>query len=357
MNNFKKKLQFIFKFFVSKIFIIFYGKVKISKVLPNGIDIKKVLIGKNIYKIFNINNGIVYTDYVQNVAIIKDNKIIDDISYQQINGELKSAAFNIVLKKGISARKKKIKHTVFSLVQGASGNNNYFHWLFDIIPKLIILEKKFLLKNVDFFYGPEIKKWQLDTLSIFDINKDRLINSNKYRHIEANEIIGSSHPWYSKGYILEEVNKIPDWIFHEINNRYLKFKQNFSCNSNFYIDRRETTNTHCQIINDDEVKDYLIKKGFSIYKVGTLNFFEQIYLFNNAKIIIGAHGAAFANLVFCNKDTKVIDIIPENHPNLVDASIGKYKKLNFNYIKTKKLQNKNLNGDIWLDINDLNKLI
>ena len=53
----------------------------------------------------------------------------------------------------------------------------------------------------------------------------------------------------------------------------------------------------------------------------------------------------------------MIDIIPENHPNLVDASIGKYKKLNFNYIKTKKLHDKNLNGDIWLDINDLNKLI
>jgi capsular polysaccharide biosynthesis protein len=229
--------------------------------------------------------------------------------------------------------------------------------MFDILPKLIILEKIIDVKEIDYFYSPEIKKWQLDTLSIFDINKDRLINSNKYRHIEANEIIGSSHPWYSKGYILEEVNKIPDWIFHEINNRYLKFKQNFSCNSNFYIDRRETTNTHCQIINDDEVKDYLIKKGFSIYKVGTLNFFEQIYLFNNAKIIIGAHGAAFANLVFCNKDTKVIDIIPENHPNLVDASIGKYKQLNFNYIKTKKLHDKNLNGDIWLDINDLNKLI
>ena len=113
MHYFKKKLQFIFKFFVSKIFIIFYGKVKISKVLPNGVKIKKVLIGKNSYKIFNIHNGVLYTDYVQNVAIIKDNIIIDDISYQQINGELKSTAFNIVLKRGTPAIKKKINIVFF----------------------------------------------------------------------------------------------------------------------------------------------------------------------------------------------------------------------------------------------------
>tara|TARA_X000001036_G_scaffold383768_1_gene377345 strand:- start:1211 stop:2281 length:1071 start_codon:yes stop_codon:yes gene_type:complete len=353
----KKIIKLLYKLFISKIFICIYGKVQIQYEEIKDIKTEKIIIDKNHYKLIKIKDGSIFTDYVENVAFLKNNQIIDHFSYQQVKGNLKDSSFNSVLLRGRTRLKKKFNGSIFSLIQGASGNNNYFHWMFDILPKLIILEKIIDVKEIDYFYSPEIKKWQLDTLSIFDINKDRLINSNKYRHIEANEIIGSSHPWYSKGYILEEVNKIPDWIFHEINNRYLKFKQNFSCNSNFYIDRRETTNTHCQIINDDEVKDYLIKKGFSIYKVGTLNFFEQIYLFNNAKIIIGAHGAAFANLVFCNKDTKVIDIIPENHPNLVDASIGKYKKLNFNYIKTKKLHDKSLNGDIWLDINDLNKLI
>ena len=82
---------------------------------------------------------------------------------------------------------------------------------------------------------------------------------------------------------------------------------------------------------------YLKKKGFAILKVGKLNFFEQIHLFQNAKIIIGAHGAAFANLIFCKPNTKVLDIIPENHPNTVDEKIAKLKNLDFKYIKTKEL--------------------
>ena len=57
-------------------------------------------------------------------------------------------------------------------------------------------------------------------------------------------------------------------------------------------------------------KNYLKSKGFTVYKVGELNFFEQIYLFQNAKIVIGAHGAAFTNLIFCKENTKVLDIIP-----------------------------------------------
>jgi len=88
--------------------------------------------------------------------------------------------------------------------------------------------------------------------------------------------------------------------------------------------------------------------------VGELNFFEQIYLFQNAKIVIGAHGAAFTNLIFCKEDTKVLDIIPENHPNTVDETIAKVKNLNFRFIRTKELTEKEKdNGDIFLTIDEM----
>ena len=74
-------------------------------------------------------------------------------------------------------------------------------------------------------------------------------------------------------------------------------------------------------------------------------------LFQNAKIIIGAHGAAFANLIFCKPNTKILDIIPENHPNTVDETIAKFKNLDFKFIKTKEMPaEKKINGDIFLPI-------
>ena len=48
--------------------------------------------------------------------------------------------------------KKKIKGRVFSLVQGASGNKNYLHWVFDILPKIKICSEVYNLENIENFY-------------------------------------------------------------------------------------------------------------------------------------------------------------------------------------------------------------
>ena len=42
-------------------------------------------------------------------------------------------------------------------------------------------------------------------------------------------------------------------------------------------------------------------------------FEEQVRLFNNAKLIIGVHGAGFANNLFCKKGSIVLEI---THPSI-----------------------------------------
>ena len=350
----RKKLQFIYKFIISKLFQVIYGKIVFLDQNDNDVKLKEVNKKANNYKFIEINNGRIFTDYIEHVAIINKNQIVDFVSYQQVKGVFKHPKFNVVIKKGTPKFKKKFNGKVFSLVQGASGNNNYFHWMFDILPRLIILEKYYNLNDINFFYCPQIKPWQLSTLSVFNIGADKLINSNLHRHIQADKILAVSHPWYSKGLILNEAKNLPSWIINEITLKFEKYGKKFKCTDKIFIDRRESKYNHCQIINDEEIKNYLKKKGFAVYRVGELNFFEQIYLFQNAKIVIGAHGAAFANLIFCKEDTKVLDIIPENHPNTVDETIAKVKNLNFKFIRTKELtENEKVNGDIFLTIDEI----
>ena len=98
--------------------------------------------------------------------------------------------------------------------------------------------------------------------------------------------------------------------------------------------------------------------GFSIHRTGQMSFFEQIYLFNNAKIIVGAHGAAFTNLIFCKPKTKVIEIIPKSHPSTVNKKISKVKNLNYFRFLTKELkENEKINGDIIVNTNTLKKIL
>ena len=94
------------------------------------------------------------------------------------------------------------------------------------------------------------------------------------------------------------------------------------------------------------------------YNVGELSFFEQIYLFNNAKFIIGAHGAAFANLTFCSPDTNIIEIKPSSHPNNAYKRISQINNLNYKLIETKELdESQKKFGDIYLSVKELEQCI
>ena len=64
------------------------------------------------YFSYKIVNGRIYTDYVEQVAVIDGNNLVSDVSFQQILGELKGAKHNIVLTKGTPRIKKKIKGRV-----------------------------------------------------------------------------------------------------------------------------------------------------------------------------------------------------------------------------------------------------
>ena len=166
--------------------------------------------------IYKIKNCRIFTDFVENVAIISGNKIIDKVSYQQVSGELKDANHNSVLYKGTPYLKKKINGRVLSLTQGASGHKNYFHWLYDILPKINICSKNYNLNEIDYLYMSKLEEYQKSTLEILGYNKFKIIDSNKNRHIQANEVICSEHPWYKKGFILEEAKNIPEWIIEWI---------------------------------------------------------------------------------------------------------------------------------------------
>ena len=168
MIKFKKKVQFYFKKILQLVFILVYGRIKYERndIISNNIIKKKIenivsdIKGSKNYFSYKIKNGRVYTDYIEHVAIIDGNTLVNEVSYQQVSGELQVAKENIVLTKGTPKIKKKIKGRVLSLVQGASGNKNYLHWMFDILPKIKLCSEHYSLKEIDFFYAPSLQNFQ-----------------------------------------------------------------------------------------------------------------------------------------------------------------------------------------------------
>ena len=354
MKTFFKKIYKSLIYFISK---IFYGEIDLNRKFIKRKKIKSNLFGKNSnYYFYELENIRVYTDGHENVSLIRDKKLLDHVSYQQINGRIVDNKFNQVLKTGTPKLLKKFNGKTIMLAQGASGYSNYSHWLFDILPRIKLFSLAYKMKT-DFIYLTSPNKFQRETLKILGFGNLKFINSKKYRHILCEKLFFCTHPVYNKGTIMEAQSKIPVWII-----KYIKKKFNFLINKNrkekikIFIDRSDSTYSHCKLINNEEIKKHLIDKGFKILKLSKLSFKEQINKFNNASIVIGPHGAGFANLIFCKKKTKIVEIRPTTNPNKVYERISQINNLSYKLIKLPTIKH-DLNGDMILNKKILDKNI
>ena len=128
----KKSFQKFFKLFSYGIFKIIYGKIEgiIDPNKSNEIEVK-LIKKKNdaIYNVYKITDGRLYTDRINDTAIIKNNKVVKDASFQFRDKKTKvvnvGTEENVVFEKGTPRIKRKINGKVLSLLTGGGGNDNY----------------------------------------------------------------------------------------------------------------------------------------------------------------------------------------------------------------------------------------
>lgn len=65
------------------------------------------------------------------------------------------------------------------------------------------------------------------------------------------------------------------------------------------------------ITNAKEIEDLLFAYGFTIVEPEKLSHEEQVALFTNADLLVGATGAAMANIIFCKPSTKIVILISD----------------------------------------------
>ena len=368
----KKIIQNFIKKIFQSIFVLFYGKVT-KVILPDQsekVSIIKVKKNNLIYRLFKINSGRFYTDTIDDAAVIVDNKIIEGPSYQLRSDENNlisprnnsSTNKNIVLSKGTPRIKKKIKGSVISLLAGGGANNNYFHWLYDVLPRLAILENTKEKIEPDYYLIPNNKlSFQVDTLKLLGISQNKLLPSYNYRHFSFDEIYITDHPYNLTNNTSVDHENIPFWISDWLKKKFLIKKDAEDIRvKKIFIDRDDVDpkrNSNRRISNENELRDLLKKIDFDFIKLSEISFLNQINIFYNADIIVGLHGAGFANLSFCKSGTKVVEI-RSNQTRKIIESIAKNNNLNFKALNynPEKLSDKQ-NGVIKVSLDELEKAI
>ena len=314
----KDYLKKKYKELIQNFFKLFYGLIEVA----SKNEIKKFLIIKEIkieqitYNIFNTKKCRLYTTSIHDQSVIVNNKLIAGPSFQlrvleddklfARNNE--SIDKNVTLKIGTPRILKKIKGKVFSLLSGGAAKTNYFHWLFEVLPKLEILSRSEKIKNIDYFLLPSIKMdHQLETLNLLNIPRKKLLDSNAYKHIFCDDLYVVDHPFRVTNNTVYDTQNIPFWIFDWVRKKFLKFKSSKSFPEKIFIERSKSISTHRDLKNKDEVYRILKDKNFHFVKPENFQIKDQIQMFYSAKKIVGLHGAGFANICFCNPKAEIIE--------------------------------------------------
>ena len=208
---------------------------------------------------------------------------------------------------------------------------HYAHFLCDcVLPEFLanIHERKgenvYRIKKLDQTLGNFCKIWE----EIFDMKSIEL-PENEYNKLQEETLtIHREKMNRGIGPNVDELNRFRQYIFQRFNIDYEKY-DNVHYPKVLLIEREE----RIELINDEELKkinknvttgkerreienievikenfENIFKTDYKCVKLAGMSFQEQIKYFNNAHIIICAHGAAMSNMLFCKPKTVIVEI-------------------------------------------------
>jgi hypothetical protein len=180
------------------------------------------------------------------------------------------------------------------------GQGGYYHWMFDILPKLQIIGK--LFDDTYTIVLSFVRRNFIDE-SLIELGvKNYLYADNKF-HIYAKETLVPELP--------SEIGnpRIESLIF--LRERFLGSIKLANLQNKVYISRRYSSKR--RVLNENELITLIKSYGFQVYYLENLSFTQQVDLFSTAMIVLSPHGAGLSNIVFMPKGSSVIELFPNNY--------------------------------------------
>jgi hypothetical protein len=201
-------------------------------------------------------------------------------------------------------------------------SQNYYHWLSDVLPRIKLYEP--VLDQIDHFcIASNVPVKFIEILKDFGIpdNKILLVSDNEKLHFD--HLFVASLPG-SEG-------RSPHWAVDYLREKLVQSSPPVRRDRKLYFKRG--ANAERKILNEDLIINKLAGKGFEIVDPGALSLNEQIKIAGQAKIIIGAHGAALSNLLFSPDNIAVIEIFsPDYFRTDCYYTLSAIRNLNYWYL-------------------------
>jgi FkbM family methyltransferase len=185
-------------------------------------------------------------------------------------------------------------------VGGASG---YYHWLTEILPRLVHCRRVFDLSSLPVLLRPPVGSYERPMLEALGISP-KFSASPVLKLDSALLPTHLAHPKRQGRYSPELVE-----LVREFRDQFTKIPSR-AYPERIYVSRSDAASR--RVVNEDEVMAVLGKLGFEKVVLSGLPIEEQIGLFSKARVIVGPHGAGLTNLLFSAPGAKVVELYRED---------------------------------------------
>jgi capsular polysaccharide biosynthesis protein len=213
--------------------------------------------------------------------------------------------------------------------------DNYFHWLVECLGRFYLLEKSRF--KPDFYLLSHHLPFQKQFIQMLGIDEHKILRLPAGTLVQADEVIVPSfiNNWEAidfRGHSSCQKQWLPHWIGDLYRDQISLESENpdRARPTKIYVSRALAG--YRSIENEDQLLGMLQQKGYHIYHLEKLSVREQIALFSNASIVLGAHGAGFANVLFCRRNTIVCELFPQYYHDASFKVLAQALDLQYNYM-------------------------
>lgn len=338
----------------------YYCKIKFTVTVP---DI-------NLYKFSNAKINVESSHIILNETVVMERLPIIPVEYCNYSTGIIEVHNKFYAVYNASYSELEIDKAFFV---GGNGSWNYYHWTIEIISKLkYFLSKKNIDKDIKIIFPIHAKNIESFSTMV------EILLSNKFEtyYIDNSKIIKvrelyivttPSNVVYNTKYGKEFENNFLFFDKESINyvrNSILNSQQynNFLNSSNkkqkflkVYLARKKHT---VRGYNHEKVLEVAIRHGFQPIYLEELSFFNQVYLFQNVKYIIGASGAAWTNIIFMRKGVRGLSWLGENIKSFsCYSTLAEYYGCDLQFLSYKVAYKEEIHSDYSLDLEVLDEKI
>lgn len=174
------------------------------------------------------------------------------------------------------------------------GAPNYYHWLFEYLPRMeVVLREQTQFDTILINSG--FQPYQEQSLRI-------LLDGD-----EPLTVLNTDTTYTCESLHVPTLRPISEAVAY-LRAAFLTKQSGSGPSRRLFISRGDAHPSRIRIADEDAVYSALQRYGYEKIILSTLDFRKQVDLFSNAEVIIAAHGAALANIVFAPQNCAVFEI-------------------------------------------------